>query len=188
MLVPPPPPTPPPREVECKVVREAETSACLDDQWPQWRVYKCRSTHIKCSTLSPRASDRPTITKRRLFKNIKNLTAKNWKFSDKKLWYFSYFCPKHRLSITKTCLYNFDPLKPHFYTIKLGFTGVYIIFLISAQNIVCGYSLEPPRWGGSNEYPQSMFWAEIGKHIRVYLKIFSFWRWDFLYIWIGVFS
>ena len=40
--------------------------------------------------------------------------------------------------------YNFDPLKPHFYIVKLGFTGVYIIFLISAQNIDCGYSLEPP--------------------------------------------
>ena len=35
--------------------------------------------------------------------------------------------------ITKTRLYNFDPLKPHFYKVKLGFTGVYIIFLISAQ-------------------------------------------------------
>ena len=35
--------------------------------------------------------------------------------------------------ITKSCLYNFDPLKPHFYIVKLGFTGVYIIFLISAQ-------------------------------------------------------
>ena len=31
------------------------------------------------------------------------------------------------------------------------------IFLISAQNIDYGYSLEPPRRGGSNEYPQSMF-------------------------------
>ena len=58
--------------------------------------------------------------------------------------------------ITKTCLYNFDPLKPHFYIVKLGFTGVYIIFLISAQNIDCGYSLKPPHRGGSNEYPQSM--------------------------------
>ena len=38
-----------------------------------------------------------------------------------------------RISITKTYLYNFDPLKPHFYIVKLGFTGVYIIFLISAQ-------------------------------------------------------
>ena len=35
--------------------------------------------------------------------------------------------------ITKTYLYNFDPLKPHFYIVKLGFTGVYIIFLISAR-------------------------------------------------------
>ena len=30
-------------------------------------------------------------------------------------------------------------------------------FHISAQNIDCGYTLEPPRWGGSNECPQSMF-------------------------------
>ena len=37
------------------------------------------------------------------------------------------------IDITKTCLYNVDPLKPHFYIVKLGFTGVYIIFLISAQ-------------------------------------------------------
>ena len=59
--------------------------------------------------------------------------------------------------ITKTCLYIFDPFKPHFYIVKLGFTGVFIIFLISAQNIDCGYSLEPPRRGGSNEYPQCMF-------------------------------
>ena len=63
--------------------------------------------------------------------------------------------------ITKTCLYNVDPLKPHFYMVKLGFTGVYIIFLIFAQNIDDGNSLEPPRRSGSNEYPQSMFWAEI---------------------------
>ena len=31
------------------------------------------------------------------------------------------------------------------------------IFYISAQNTDCGQSLEPPRRGGSNEYPQSMF-------------------------------
>ena len=83
--------------------------------------------------------------------------------------------------ITKTCLYNFDPLKPHFYIVKLGFTGVYIIFLSMLKNIDCGYS--------SNEYPQSMFWAEIWKISEFfYLKILSFWRWNFQYIWIGVFS
>ena len=35
--------------------------------------------------------------------------------------------------ITKIYLYNLYPLKPHFYIVKLGFTGVYIIFLICAQ-------------------------------------------------------
>ena len=35
--------------------------------------------------------------------------------------------------ITKTYLYNYEPLKPHFYIVKLGLTGIYIIFLISAQ-------------------------------------------------------
>ena len=61
------------------------------------------------------------------------------------------------MTITKTRLYNFDPLKPHFYKVKLGFTGVYIIFIILLKNIECGYSLEPLRRGGSNGYPQSMF-------------------------------
>ena len=31
------------------------------------------------------------------------------------------------------------------------------MFHISVQKIDCGFSLEPPRRGGSNEYPQSMF-------------------------------
>ena len=55
------------------------------------------------------------------------------------------------------------PINPYFYIVKLGFTGVNIIFLISAQNTDCEYSLEPPRRGGSNKYPQSMIWAEIWK-------------------------
>ena len=37
------------------------------------------------------------------------------------------------------------------------------IFHMSAQNIDCGYSLEPPRWGGSNEYQTLRFWAIIRK-------------------------
>ena len=39
----------------------------------------------------------PNITKTRLFKYIENFTSKNWKFSGKKLWYFSHICLKHRL-------------------------------------------------------------------------------------------
>ena len=37
------------------------------------------------------------------------------------------------------------------------------IFHISAQNIDCGYSLEPPQRDGSNEYPQSMFLSKNKK-------------------------
>ena len=64
--------------------------------------------------------------------------------------------------ITKTSLFkyteNFTTKKWKFFQIKNS-----DIFHTSAQNIDCGYSLEPPHWGGSNEYPQSMFWAEIRK-------------------------
>ena len=31
--------------------------------------------------------------------------------------------------IMQTCPCDVDPLTPHFYIVKLGFTGVYIIFL-----------------------------------------------------------
>ena len=55
---------------------------------------------------------------------------------------------------------------------------------ISPQNIDRGYSLEPPRRGGSSEYPQSIFWAEKKKdtvypckpqfyHIKVGFKGFK---------------
>ena len=74
---------------------------------------------------------------------------------------------ERRVRITKTCLYNFDPLKPHFYTVKLGLIGVYIIFLISVQNIDCG----------SNEYSQSMFWAEIWKISEFFIWKFSIFWW-----------
>ena len=38
------------------------------------------------------------------------------------------------------------------------------IFNIFVQNIDREYTLEPPRWGGSNEYPQSMFWIKNKKN------------------------
>ena len=52
---------------------------------------------------------------------------------------------------------NVYHLEPHFYVAKLGYAGVYLFFLFLLKNIDCGYSLEPPRRGGSNVYPQSMF-------------------------------
>ena len=55
-------------------------------------------------------------------------------------------------SITKTRLFIYieiSPPKNWKFSDKIS-----AIFHISAQNIDCGYSLEPPRRGGSNEYPQ----------------------------------
>ena len=46
-------------------------------------------------------------------------------------------------------------------------------FHIPAQNIDCGHTLEPPRRGGFNEYPQSMFLSRNKKN-NVYPCKFSF--------------
>ena len=53
----------------------------------------------------------------------------------------------------------------NFLVVKMQiFTGkILIFFLIFAQNIDCVCKLEPPRRGGSNEYPQSMFWSKNKK-------------------------
>ena len=40
-----------------------------------------------------------------------------------------------------------------------------MFLVIFAQNIHCGYMLEPPHRGGSNVYPQCMFWIK-NKKIR----------------------
>ena len=41
-----------------------------------------------------------------------------------------------------------------------NFQKMFDFFLIFAQNIDCGYMLEAPRRGGSNEYPHSMYWSK----------------------------
>ena len=65
--------------------------------------------------------------------------------------------------ITKTCLFKYTE---NFTTKKLkNKIKNSDIFHIAAQNIDCGYSLEPPRRGGSNEYQQSMFLSRNEKII-----------------------
>ena len=65
--------------------------------------------------------------------------------------------------ITKTCPCNiqkfFSVVKNENFIRKKN-----DIFLIFAQNIDCGYKLEPPRRGGSNEYPHSMSWSKNKKN------------------------
>ena len=86
-------------------------------------------------------------------------------FGDK-MWLYG---QKGRHHITKTCLYNFDPLKPYFYIVKLGFTGVYIIFLFLLQNIDCVYSLEPPH-----RTHNLCFEQKFEKYQRFLSEIFQF--------------
>ena len=68
---------------------------------------------------------------------------------------------------------NSDPLWKHAYSnilkisppktanFQIKNSGIFLIF---AQNIDCGYSLELPQRGGSNEYPQSMFLSRNKKN------------------------
>ena len=75
----------------------------------------------------------------------------------------------------KTCLYKFDPLKPHLYIVKLGFPGVYIIFLISAQKHRLWV---PVRTASPRVFLTSInnlcFEQKYEKYQNFYLKIFSF--------------
>ena len=76
-----------------------------------------------------------------------------------------------QIIITKTRLFKYIEIslrKTESFQIK-----ILIFYHISAQNIDCGYSLEPPRRGGSNEYPQSMFLSRNKKN-NVYLCIPQF--------------
>ena len=60
------------------------------------------------------------------------------------------------LNITKTCLFKYSEHFNHQKKWKFSDKNSDISHT-SGQNIDCGYSLEMPRRGGSNEYPQSMF-------------------------------
>ena len=86
------------------------------------------------------------------------------------IWLDILFCLSN---ITKSRLYNFDPLKPHFYIVNWGLQEYTLFFLFLLKNIDCGYSLERSHRGGSNGYPQSMFRAEMRK-ISVFFNLIFF--------------
>ena len=96
-----------------------------------------------------------------------HLKKKNWKFSDKKPLIFFYISAQNI-----DCGYSLEPHAPralmrarhHYENTPIQIYGKFHlqktenfqiknsdIFHISAQNIDCGYSLEPPRRGGSDK-------------------------------------
>ena len=152
-----------------KEVLTSISSLCYEQKYEKYQNFLSENFHFLVVKFS-------AYLNRRVFVMVGKETTENEKHEFSNIqrtttpapWYiWSRYIEKNSTQnvqdITKTYLYNFDPLKLHFYIVKLGFTGVYVIFLISARNTDCGYSLEPPHRGGSNEYPQSMFWAEIWK-------------------------
>ena len=65
------------------------------------------------------------------------------------------------------------PLKPTLYS-KTGLRGYTLFFLISTQNIDCGYSLELPHQGGSNEYHNLCFEQKYEIYPRFLSENFQF--------------
>ena len=75
------------------------------------------------------------------------------------MWHGSFLSMQY---ITKTRLFKYTenfPPKTENFQIKNS-----DMFHISVRNMDCGYSLEPPRRGGSNEYPRSMFLSRNKKN------------------------
>ena len=67
----------------------------------------------------------------------------------------------------KNMLYNFDPLKAHFYTVKLGLQGYTIFFLFLLKNVDCGYSFLMS--------PHNLCFEQKFENMKIfYPKIFNF--------------
>ena len=86
---------------------------------------------------------------------LNNVDADQTPFTSRRIW--DLYC----FSMHLLWHYEITPIQIYwkFYHLKkVNFQKKNLIFFhISAQNIDCGYLLEPPRRGGSNEYQQSMF-------------------------------
>ena len=98
---------------------------------------------------------------------------------------FSSFCNSRRvyLLLAKACTqvlvnhypYNFDPLKPHFYIVKLGFTEVYIhYFPYFCSKHRLWYSLEPPRRVLQSMFSTIYVLSRNTKNISFLSEIFQF--------------
>ena len=98
-----------------------------------------------------------------LFKYIDNFTFKNWKFSDTKTLIFFIFLLKN---INRW--YPLESPRP---------------FLLKTY---CGYSLEPPRRGDSNEYPQYMFLSRNKKIVHTPVNPFYYIKVGFK--WVKIYS
>ena len=99
-------------------------------------------------------------------------TEDQWTHQLREINTFLHAGKKFQHTITETCLCNLASPPPRK---KWGLQGYTLFFLFLLWNIDCGYPLEPPQRGGSNEYPQSLFRAKITKRSHFFhLKLFVF--------------
>ena len=63
-------------------------------------------------------------------------------------------------TMSVTCI---PPYTPLLYSKTVVCSGTSISLIFAPKHTDCGYSLEQPRQGGSNVYPQSIFLAKIRK-------------------------
>ena len=73
---------------------------------------------------------------------------RRYMFDSKTVWFIITMTEAHYKNTPIQIYWKILPPKIENFQIKLS-----DIFHISAQTIDCGYLLEPPRRGGSNEYP-----------------------------------
>ena len=90
------------------------------------------------------------LARLRLYKAINQVRLSHQRAGEKKLIYECFQLHNEKPPIQMH--WNFFRRKNENFQMKN-----FDIFLISTQNIDCGCMFEPPQWGGSNEYPQSMF-------------------------------
>ena len=110
-----------------------------------------------------------SITKIPLFKYIEILPPKTIKFSDEKTLFFIFLLKKidcgYSIESPRLSVKNIDCVYPFFIFLLKKIDCGYSLESprLSVKNIDCGYPFEPLWRGGSNEYPQSIFLAEIIK-------------------------
>ena len=166
---------------------------CLSSNKTRQMRWKRRKTYIRtCAPRKCRDQTVHTLTKSLLFEDHIELTRKNR--SDRVDMYAvcriqsakaqisllidtvsaRRYAPQYPIPSRKHAYIILTPLNPTFIYQNWGLQGYTLFFLFLLKNIDCRYSLEPPRRGGSNEYPQSIFWAEIWKISEVLSENFLF--------------
>ena len=124
------------------------------------------------------------ITKTRLFKYTEKFTSKNWKFSDKKLWYISHFCSKHTLwvlvrtapavltSTHNLCFeQNYEKYQRFFFLIFFSFFEGEFFSIYLNRRVFIMYCMLSNKWTVTREQVSSGYIQTV--NIRISQRIYT---------------